>query len=95
MSVLHKTFLGLLKHPLFIAIITFIFTGILASNYQQYLEQHTKNRDLENARREKASDLETTRREKAAESVKVVTDLLYERVLRKHGCIFPKKTRAD
>jgi hypothetical protein len=71
MSLFSQNFYRLLKHPLFITIITFVFTGVLATNYQNQLSENAKKQDLE-----------ITNRQRAADSVKTITDLLYERVFK-------------
>jgi hypothetical protein len=71
-STIHShTFAVLLKHPLFITVITFILTGILATNYQNILAESAKKRDIE-----------VSTRQRTADAVKTITDILYERAVR-------------
>jgi hypothetical protein len=74
----------ILKHPLAAALLTFIFTGIGAALINDYLNRVSKTRDLE---------LAATQR--AAESVKTVTDLLFERGFRAQMIVSAIKRNAD
>jgi hypothetical protein len=48
-----KVVFRFLKHPLFITVVTFIFTGILASTYQNYLVDRIKKQEIETSDRQK------------------------------------------
>jgi hypothetical protein len=60
-----------LKHPLGAAILTFLFTGVAAALFSNFLDRISKARDLEIAATQRA-----------AESVKAITDLIFERSFR-------------
>jgi hypothetical protein len=76
----------LLKHPLGAAILTFLFTGVAAALFSNFLDRISKARDLEVAATQRASD-----------SVKTITDLIFERSFRANMVVssFQRKAEAD
>lgn len=72
------------KHPLGAAMITFLFTGVAATLFSNFLNGISKQRDLDFAARQRAAD-----------SVKTITDLIFERGFRAQMIVSSIKRNAD
>jgi hypothetical protein len=75
---------GFLTHPLGAAILTFLFTGVAATLFSNFLEGISKKRDLDLAAAQRAAD-----------SVKAITDLIFERSFRGMMIVSSIRRSAD
>jgi hypothetical protein len=73
-----------LKHPLGAAVLTFLFTGVAATLFSNYLNDVSKQRDLDFAAAQRAAD-----------SVKQITDLIFERTFRANMVVSSIQRNAD
>jgi hypothetical protein len=74
----------LLRHPLGATILTFLFTGVAATLFSNFLDRISKTRDLEIAATQRA-----------AESVKAITDLIFERSFRANMVVSSMRRNAE
>jgi Na+/glutamate symporter len=74
---------NLTRHPLTVAVVGFVLTGIIGAGFTWWLESASKAREGEREQRQKALELEAASRARAIEAVREVTDLVHERTPRK------------
>jgi|HubBroStandDraft_4_1064222.scaffolds.fasta_scaffold161698_2 hypothetical protein len=80
----YKRTAAFLKHPLGAAILTFLFTGVAATLFSSWLSSISKTRDIEVAATQRA-----------AESVKAITDLIFERSFRANMIVSSIRRNAE
>jgi hypothetical protein len=68
-----------LRHPLTIAVISFVMTGLIGAGFTWWLDSLSKTREIESAERLQQTQLDTAAHLRAVDAVRELTDLIYER----------------